>query len=435
MAYHYVRGQKLYIGFVDAQGRRRQKTTGLSVGQEDEAERLCRTIERKVDAQRSKGKGSGPLTLQKYGERWIEQRAKGGLRAWRDEANHLRKHVFPALGADRLDRIRPADVRGFVQELKNAGLANKTVRNIYGTLHRLFEEAVAYEVLDKTPCRLMRNDLPKNIDRDPQWREGAVFTREEIIQLLFDRRIARLHRTMYGLLALTGARAGEVVALTWRAYCPGKPLGRLSIHRSFNAKAKAFRPTKSEVPRQVPVHPMLAELLAEWRSSWGAEFGRSPVAEDLIMPWVPRRGEMEPWRTDTIWKRLQRDLTDLELRSRRVHDFRRSFISLCRQDGARDDLLKWVTHGRPPGIMDVYTTPPWPALCAQVQVLDISRLGSETAEKDDLTPPPKGSGLADSDLQSCLQCSEPVGMIEENEWSRRESNPRPKEDPSKALRA
>ena len=196
-------------------------------------------------------------------------------------------------------------IRNFVQSLRSGGLANKTVRNIYGTLHRLFEEAVAYEVLDKTPCRLIRSDLPKKLDRDPSWREGAVFSRDEAISLLFDDRIDGCHRTVYGLLALTGARAGEAVALTWGDYHDDRPLGRLSVHRSYNAKAKAYRPTKSEVPRQVPVHPLLAALLADWRARWPKEFGRKPEPDDVIIPWVRRRGSRgEPTRSGSASRRV-----------------------------------------------------------------------------------------------------------------------------------
>ena len=217
-----------------------------------------------------------------------------------------------------------------------------------------------------------------------------------------------------------------MVALTWGNYRLDKPLGRLSVHRSFNAKAKEFRPTKSEVPQQVPVHLVLAEMLDDWKAHWSKLYGRSPTPADLIMPWVPKRGPMEPWRTDTIWKRLQRDLTDLRLRQRRVHDFRRSFISLCRQDGARDDLLKWVTHGRPPGIMDVYTTPPWPALCAQVEVLNIAPPRTDGPDDEPPKQPEDASRAADGDLQPCLhpslQLLEDPEIAQENEWSRRESN-------------
>jgi hypothetical protein len=49
-------------------------------------------------------------------------------------------------------------------------------------------------------------------------------------------------------------------------------------------------------------------------------------------------------------------------------------ISLARTHGARADLLKLCTHG--PGkssIMDVYTTFPWDALCAEVAKLQVVR--------------------------------------------------------------
>lgn len=324
-------------------------------------------------------------------------------------------------------------MRDLVQGLKGAGLANKTVRNIYGTLHRLFEDAVAYEVLDKSPCRLTRAELPKNVDRDPRWREEAVFSRAELVQLLFDPRLPDVNRMMYGLLGLTGARTGEVVALTWGDYQEAEPLDRLSVHRSFNAKAREFRPTKTEVPRRVPAHPLLGVLLAAWKDRWSAEFGREPTPEDLIIPWVPRSGRMRPWRTDTIWKRLDQDLAQLGLRHRRAHDLRRTFISLCREDGAREDLLKWVTHGRPPGIMDVYTTPRWATLCAQVEALKIS-------PPNDEGPPPsgprdgalEGSGLTDDGLQSDLQGPEDPEITGGKGWSRRESNPRPKVGPARS---
>ena len=256
-----------------------------------------------------------------------------------------------------------------------------------------------------------------------------------VVQLLFDPRVPEANRMMYGLLALTGARAGEAVALTWGDYQEAEPLGRLSIHRSFNAKARAFRPTKTEVPRRVPVHPLLADLLADWRTKWPSEFGRGPTEGDLIIPWVPRTGPMRPWRTDTIWKRLDHDLGQLGLRHRRAHDLRRTFISLCREDGAREDLLKWVTHGRPPGIMDVYTTPRWTALCAQVAVLRMAPPDDGPAPQPGSEGLAEGSGLSNGDLQSGLQGPEGPAITGEKGWSRRESNPRPEVGPRKTLRA
>jgi hypothetical protein len=68
---------------------------------------------------------------------------------------------------------------------------------------------------------------------------------------------------------------------------------------------------------------------------------------------------------------LQADLELLGMRRRRQHDTRRTFISLAIADGARKDLLRWVTHGPEGDQMDDYTTPPWEALCREVSCLRI----------------------------------------------------------------
>ena len=52
------------------------------------------------------------------------------------------------------------------------------------------------------------------------------------------------------------------------------------------------------------------------------------------------------------------DLARLGYRPRRVHDLRRTFISLALADGARKDVLRWITHGPEGDIVDLYTTLP-----------------------------------------------------------------------------
>jgi hypothetical protein len=65
------------------------------------------------------------------------------------------------------------------------------------------------------------------------------------------------------------------------------------------------------------------------------------------------------------------DLDLLKLRPRRGHDLRRTFITLAQVDGARRDLLE-IAQGPRGDIINVYTTFPWPALCAEVQKLHVN---------------------------------------------------------------
>ena len=68
---------------------------------------------------------------------------------------------------------------------------------------------------------------------------------------------------------------------------------------------------------------------------------------------------------------LHEDLALLNLRARRGHDLRRTFITLAQVDGARKDILEAITHGPRGDIVSVYTTFPWPVLCEEVRKLKI----------------------------------------------------------------
>ncbi len=113
----------------------------------------------------------------------------------------------------------------------------------------------------------------------------------------------------------------------------------------------------------MPVHPVLARLLAEWkRSGWPVMMLREPTADDLI---VPSRRSSHRVKNHALLK-FREDLTKLVMRWRRQHDLRRTFISLARADGARKDVLERVTHGSRGDIVDLYTELPWAVLCEEV---------------------------------------------------------------------
>ena len=65
----------------------------------------------------------------------------------------------------------------------------KTVRNVYGVLRTMFHDAQVEELIETSPCVLKRDDLPRKVDKNPTWRPTAIFTREEIQQLIEDGRI------------------------------------------------------------------------------------------------------------------------------------------------------------------------------------------------------------------------------------------------------
>jgi integrase len=374
----FTRGNKLWLSFKDQNGKWLQRSTGLNANQKRQATQILKRIEERIDAGKTFDEESlGPVTVRRYFEHWIEERRKIGIRSVDDEKTRLLKHAIPAIGLLQLEEVKPRHVQNLVQELKRSTkLAPRTIHHVYGTLNTMFRDAISDELLSINPCKLKRNDLPKKTDKDAAWRSTAVFTRDELQALIASPTVPLVNRVFYAILFLTGARFGEIAALRWNRYDPKRePLGHLLIAKSWDTKTQEERKLKTEVPRDVPVHPVLSQILHDWYSSgWQKTFERKPEPEDLLVPYPPKQGELssdQHWRSDTCRKQLHHDCMILGFRHRRTHDTRRTFISLARADGAREDILKWITHGRPGGIMNVYSELPWNVLCEEVSKLNI----------------------------------------------------------------
>jgi len=335
------------------------------VGQEEKACALLRRVRDKVTAGEALGDAElGPMTVRRYAATWIKRR-RLTVSSWRSDDAHLRVHIVPKLGGMRLDEVRPRHLADLLEQMRQDGAAPRSVRNVYSTIRSLFRDAAFADLVQATPCILTRQHIGRIRDRDPEWRLAAVFARAEVETLISDERVPPVRRFVWALLALTGMRHGEMAGLRWRHLdLEARPLGRIVVATSYDTGR-----TKTGAERRVPVHPTLAAVLAEWRLAWPGIYGRQPGPDDLVAP--SERGRMRH-KSNTL-RFLALDLAALGLRPRRVHDFRRTFISLAREDGAERDVLKLVTHAPPSDVFDLYTSVPWERRCAEVTKLRIER--------------------------------------------------------------
>ena len=403
----FARGSRLWLRVKDTRGTWINRRTPYVVGQEEQAERLYRTAMREIESRRSAGL-IGQVTVQSYFDKWIKERKEIGLRSVGDDESRLKKHAMPKLGALLLTEVRPRDVRQLVLDLRRTDLAPRTIRHIYFALAGMFKAAEAEELIIRAPVALARGTLPGKIDKDPAWRQSAIFTREEVELVISQPEVPEDRRVLYSLLFLAGVRFGEAAALRWRNYDPVvKPLGKLGVAASYNVKLKKETRTKTEMPREIPVHGTLAAILAEWRlGGWVTMMGRRPQADDLL---IPSREGNNRWVNHGL-KRFHEDLGRLGIRPRRQHDGRRTFISLARTDGARKDLLEVVTHGKSSDTVDQYTTYGWPALCDEVAKLKIFRRDGKVLRMEGFAGPVNASK---SLVTSSLHPSEALGSIQE----------------------
>jgi integrase len=331
------------------------------------AERMLAAMRSQLQAEEAAGAGDAPLTVERWAATWLETRRDPTF-----DRIHLDLHVLPAIGPMPLARLEPRHLLELVDGWRAAGAAARTIRNRYATIHAMCRDAAVRGLIPQSPAILSRPaHLPAIEDVDPEWRSSAVLSRTELERLLgasgpADSAVA------WHVLGLAGLRHGELAALRWRHYdAERQPLGSLLVARS-NARAR----TKTGKARQVPVLPALAAVLAAWRlTGWERFVGRAPGPDDLLIPLRGLRGAPEPrMRTKGhTLRRLHRALAALELRPRRVHDLRRTWISLCLSDGADRETLRWASHGRPGDVMGAYTEIEWEKLCGEVGKLKVRR--------------------------------------------------------------
>jgi len=218
--------------------------------------------------------------------RWIEERT-ARVSTWRNDESRLRQHVEEYIGTMRMNEVRARHVaKLFRTRLTGRGLAPRAIRNIHSMLRAVFRDAMIADIVRENPCVLGVHHPGKVVDKNPNWRHTAVFTRDEVEQILSDERIPEDRRAYYSLLFLAELRFGEAAARRWRDYEPdATPLGLLHVATAMHAAEKREKGVETERPRDVPVHPTLARVLGSWKlQGWPSFFGRSPGPDDLIVP-------------------------------------------------------------------------------------------------------------------------------------------------------
>jgi integrase len=312
------------------------------------------------------------MLLKTWALQWIEERGKLGLSQWSKEKSRIETHIIPALGKTRIGHLRSYDVERFIRKLRGDGkLAPRTIRRIHEDL-RVMLKALARrdpDALHGRPWELEDNVLPPSIDKDPKWRAKALFAHSEAERLISDERVPLDRRVLYALLIFTGLRIGEGVGVRWGDIDTStKPLHRLTLATQLDGKKLKVE----GATRFVPIHPTLAAILAEWKlDGWVLYWKRRPTDADWVVP--GRRGQLR--HKGHSLAELQQDLQTLGMRPRRLHDTRRTFITMGLDADANPVALQRITH-KAQQSRDAfweYAGLMWKSMCAAVSAIDLKR--------------------------------------------------------------
>ncbi len=320
--------------------------------------RRCETRAEAVAAEEAmKGGAEAPVskvsTVGAFGERWLSTRAN---RTADKDRSMLEHHVFSRawIAGLRVSEVRPRHIIQLVTELRGA-LSDKSISNVLGTLRVLFRDAIIQEIAFVQPVVLPKEHLKRRRAVEPE-----IYQPAECIALMTNRNLDPRARMLFSLLLCTGLRQGEAVGRRWEDFSDTAPLACMKVATQYDGA-----PLKTENPRQVPVHPLLAEALRWWASEgYPAVYGRAPSGG----PIVPSESGSAMTK-NTSYKLLRTEAARIGVEWRGVHATRHTFITLTRRGGADKVALEKVTHNARGDIVAGYTRSDWEPLSLAVSCL------------------------------------------------------------------
>jgi len=193
----------------------------------------------------------------------------------------IERHIVPELGLLKLQKLTAARINAFYAKLLkegrcrgSGGLSPASVCRVHAALHRALRDAVRWERLTTSPADAADPPRSSQTQRDlPAW------NREQLGAFLAHVAEDRLS-AMWRVLAMTGARRGEVLGLRWEDL--DLEAATLVIRRSLvpvNGEVKVSEPKTARGRRTIALDPeTLAALRAhaarqadeqsEWDKAW-----------------------------------------------------------------------------------------------------------------------------------------------------------------------
>lgn len=302
-------------------------------------------------------------TLEAAADAWLTHLEASGMKASSVRAyrSALDKWFMPALKTRSLDRITINDIETVVRRMRNAGLADKSIRNYVGALRALFNFAS-----DKRRRWTTRNPVADiELPKAPTYTEIRYLTRDEVwalVEAAVPGPYQPLDRAMYLTAAMTGLRIGELQGLDWRAV--DFVHARIRVRRTWDRKTKTFTTPKSRrSERAVPMPDVVAGALEQMFRAYHPD-AVDPNPDDLVFA-NPDTGE--PLGHRLMYERLRLALGAARLdETFGWHSLRHSYgTALAGQGVPMRTLQEWMGH------RDIQTTQRYADYCPNPGERDI----------------------------------------------------------------
>jgi integrase len=245
-----------------------------------QGDRHIATFERKKDAEAflasvkvDVGRGvhtapSKSVTVAEAGALWLKIGESNGLERTTLDSyrQHVDLHIIPFLGAIKLSALTTAAIRNFEDILRARGRTSVMAKRVLTSLGSMLADAQERGLVAQNVVRSLRSGR-RGKDRAERRQNGKlrvgvdIPTRDEIRAIV--EHLEGRWRPLLLTAIFTGLRASELRGLRWADLDLKR--GELHVRQRADRYSAIGKPKSHSGERTVPLAPMVANTLREWR--------------------------------------------------------------------------------------------------------------------------------------------------------------------------
>lgn len=299
------------------------------------------------------------LTFENIFYQWFENyKLTTKESTWVTTLRNAKNHILPLLGNKIITEVTAVDIQDIVNFWYKKPLKN--YKRFLNDVTRVFEYARRLRIITENPATLVIKPSAANQDVKDRDEKEMYYTLNELKKALECLKESNNDQayTFFRLLAFSGIRKGEALALKWSDVNFDKQT--ISITKTLSSGQNGWiintPKTKSSI-RTVYIDTKTIEILKEWRLSQKKEMLKlgyntltkeqlifSNMHNDYQSPNMPRR-----------W--LRSALAPQKMRAIPVHGFRHTYATLAIQGGMPPkELQKQLGHSDIRTTLNIYTS-------------------------------------------------------------------------------